>query len=272
VLLFLITSKRYIRKEINLPSPKSDAQNECKQSRDLVFAAFFQALHSELKKVSDFFDEAEEVFVIREQRVRNGIREASTAAFTSYNASSKAALSVAWMYKDLLSLETFAIMTYCCFSKLLKMLDSKTGLQLGLKFMHEVVNKANFTQYPRTRNMIQKTHILFKEIKHNLSKEDTCTLQTDESLFIDAVARLRNDELSELRHSGRNFLVKNLIKFDSCTQHTPNKSSQDSLTPLSLRSKVSFWEGHATKETCTLQVTATEYVTYASDAAIRIQF
>lgn len=270
--LSLITTKRYIKKEIYLPSPKSDALNECKQASDLVFAPFFQALHEELKKVSDFFEEAEETFVIREQRVRNGIREASTAAFTSYNASSKAALSVAWLYKDLLSLETFAIMTYCCFSKLLKMLDNKSGLQLGLKFMYDVVNKANFTHYPRTRNMIQKTHILFEEVQHNLSKEDACMLQTDESLFIDAVVRLRNDELSALRHSGRNFLLKNQIKLDSCTQHTPNKSSQDSSTPLSLRSKVSFWEGHATKETFNLQVTATEYITCASDVAIRIQF
>jgi hypothetical protein len=232
-----------------------------------VLDVFFQALHQELKKASEFFEEAEETFAIREQRVRNGMKEASTAKLTSYNASSKAALSVAWLYKDLLSLETFAIMTYCCFSKLLKKLDKKTGLQLGLDFMNDVVNKANFTHYRRTSNMIHKTDILFEEVQHNLSEEERYMLRTDEFLFIDAVARLKNDKVSALSHIGRT-----LIKFDSYIQRTPSKSSEVSTTPLSLRTKVNVWERETTEEINNIQETAMEYVTHVSLAAIRIQF
>lgn len=232
-----------------------------------------QALHQELKKVSDFFEEAEEAFVIRDQRVRHGIMETSTAKFASYNASSKAILSVGWLYRDLLSLETYAIMAYCCFSKLLKMLDKKTGLQLGLDFMNDEVSKANFTHYSRTRNMLQKTHTLYEKIQHNLSEEERSILQTDEFLFIDAVARLNNDKFSALHHSRRTFLMKNIVQFDSFMQHTPSKTSKVSSTPLSLRSKVNFWERKTTEESNYLQETAAEYVTHASDAAIlRIQF
>jgi hypothetical protein len=263
---FIIT-QRYIEEEIPPPYPQSDARNECKKANDVLFSSFFQALNGELKKVSDFFEEAEETFFIREQRVRNGMIEASKAKFTSYNASSKAAISVVWLYKDLLSLETFAMMTYCCFSKLLKKLDKKTGLQLGLDFMNDVVNKANFTHYPRTSNMIHKTHTLFEEVQHNLSEEERCMLQTDEFLFINAVARLKNDKVLALSHSSTT-----LIKFDACRQHTPNKSSEVSATPLSLRSKVNVWERETTEENSNIQETATEYVTHASLTAIRIQF
>jgi hypothetical protein len=83
--------------------------------------AFFKLLHAELKKATHFFDKAQQEFVIREERVREGmlIMQQPNSIMVSEKWS-MLAKSIYRLYKDLLLLETFAIMTYCSFSKILK--------------------------------------------------------------------------------------------------------------------------------------------------------
>lgn len=80
--------------------------------------AFFKLLHAELKKAVHFFEKAQQEFMIREERVREGMEIMKQPnAIMVGEKWSLLAKSIYRLYKDLLLLETFAIMTYCSFSK-----------------------------------------------------------------------------------------------------------------------------------------------------------
>lgn len=105
--------------------------------------AFFKQLHVEFKKASHFFDKAQQEFTIREERVREGreiMRRSDSLASEKWSLLAK---SIYRLYKDLLLLETFAIMTYCSFSKILKKHDKVTGHQTRSAFMSKIVNKVS---------------------------------------------------------------------------------------------------------------------------------
>ena len=74
------------------------------------------------------------------------------------------ARSLYCLYKDLLLLETYAIMSYCSFSKILKKHDKLTAHSTRIPFMTNVVNKANFAHYPRLLNMIVTCENLYDEV------------------------------------------------------------------------------------------------------------
>jgi SPX domain protein involved in polyphosphate accumulation len=83
--------------------------------------AFFKLLHAEFKKATHFFDRAQQEYVIREERVRKGMEIMKQPNSIMVGEKwSLLAKSIYRLYKDLLLLETFAIMTYCGFSKILK--------------------------------------------------------------------------------------------------------------------------------------------------------
>jgi hypothetical protein len=104
--------------------------------------AFFKLLHAEFKKVTHFFEKAEQEFVIREERVRGGVEIIKGPNSIMVNEKwSTQAKSIYRLYKDLSLLETFAIMTYCSFSKILKKHDKVTGHQTRTAFMSNIVNK-----------------------------------------------------------------------------------------------------------------------------------
>jgi hypothetical protein len=100
-------------------------------SRNPGEVAFFRLLNSELKKAIHFFEKAQLEFEIREARVREGIdimRKANSLMVSEKW--SLMAKSLYRLYKDLLLLETYAIMTYCSFSKILKKHDVSSYLGL----------------------------------------------------------------------------------------------------------------------------------------------
>ena len=127
--------------------------------------AFFRLLNSELRKCIHFFDRAQLEFEIRESRVREGIdimRKANSLMVSEKW--SLMAKSLYRLYKDLLLLETYAIMTYCSFSKILKKHDKVTRHNTRIAFMKNVVNKANFTHYPKLLGMIGRCESLYDEV------------------------------------------------------------------------------------------------------------
>jgi SPX domain protein involved in polyphosphate accumulation len=92
--------------------------------------------------VTHFFEKAEQEFVIREERVRGGVEIIKGPNSIMVNEKwSTQAKSIYRLYKDLSLLETFAIMTYCSFSKILKKHDKVTGHQTRTAFMSNIVNK-----------------------------------------------------------------------------------------------------------------------------------
>jgi len=181
----------------NQPPPQ-DAESMGKSPGE---RAFFKLLHSEFKKASHFFDRATEEFTIREERVREGMdimrKPNSIMVNEKWGLMAK---SIYRLYKDLLLLETFAIMTYCSFSKILKKHDKVTGYETKNAFMANIVNKANFTHYPKVLGMITRCEKFYEEVSANLLKEGKEGLYEDERLFINMIHRL-NEQVLDSTHS-----------------------------------------------------------------------
>ena len=160
---------------------------------------FFQALHSELKKAIHFFDKAQQEFSIREDRIVEGMKimQKPNSIMMSNERWACMAKSLYQFYKDLLLLETFAIMTYCSFSKILKKHDKVTGYQTRIAFMANVVNKANFTSYPELLEMIRRCESLYEEVSQKLNGQTKKDLCEDERLFISMIHRLNGQILDK---------------------------------------------------------------------------
>lgn len=158
--------------------------------------AFFKLLHAELKKATHFFERAQEEFSIREERVQEGMEIMKQPNSIMVNEKwSLLAKSIYRLYKDLLLLETFAIMTYCSFSKILKKHDKVTGYQTRVAFMANVVNKANFTNYPNVLGMISRCERMYEDVSRYLLIEGKEALYEDERLFINMISRLNEQVL-----------------------------------------------------------------------------
>jgi len=147
--------------------------------------AFFRLLHAEVRKAIDFFDKVERECVVREQVVTVGMNilkkpEASMVE-DRWSVISRA---IFFLYRDLLLLETFAIMTYFSFSKILKKHDKVTGYNTRDPFMVNVVNKANFTNYPKIMDLISRCETLYEEASEKLVQD----LHEDERLFLNMVS------------------------------------------------------------------------------------
>lgn len=158
--------------------------------------AFFKLLHAEFKKACHFFGRAEQEFIIREERVREGMEIMKRPNSIMVNEKwSMLAKSIYRLYKDLLLLETFAIMTYCSFSKILKKHDKVTGHQTRAAFMANIVGKANFTNYPKVLEMITRCEQLYDDVSNRLLQEGKEGLYEDERLFINMISRLNDQAL-----------------------------------------------------------------------------
>jgi hypothetical protein len=190
-------------------------------------------LYQEIKKASNFFDQTEEIFLIREQRIKDAMQMMKQMQPNCYTSrKSKLTLSVVWFYKDLMALETFATMAYCCIVKIIKKIDKKIGLQVGYDFMNVVVNNANFVEYHRTKRMIQATHDFYEYVTEKILSAQNVYLQSDENLFIDALSRLHVKKVEALKYSGN---VKAI--FETSTQ---NKVAETHSSALSLRSNIAY--------------------------------
>jgi len=182
--------------------PRTDARTAMGKSPGEV--AFFKLLHAELQKAQHFFGKAEEEFTIREERVREGmtIMKMPNSIMLINDRWNVIAKSLYRLYKDLLLLETFAIMTYCSFSKILKKHDKVTGYNTRSAFMKNVVDKANFTNYPRTLEMIQRIEKLYAEVSELLAQEGKQSLYEDERLFINMIHQLNEQAMNTAEAEG----------------------------------------------------------------------
>jgi len=180
--------------EASAAAPANNSKEELGRNPGEI--AFFKLLHSEFKKASHFFDKAQQEFAIREERVREGLEITKRPNSIMVNEKwSMLAKSIYRLYKDLLLLETFAIMTYCSFSKILKKHDKVTGHSTRGPFMANVVGKANFTNYPKVLEMITRCEGLYEEVSDRLLQEGKEGLLEDERLFINMISRLNEQAL-----------------------------------------------------------------------------
>eukprot|EP00585_Thalassiosira_rotula_P008175 CAMPEP_0196141580 /NCGR_PEP_ID=MMETSP0910-20130528/9962_1 /TAXON_ID=49265 /ORGANISM="Thalassiosira rotula, Strain GSO102" /LENGTH=463 /DNA_ID=CAMNT_0041402747 /DNA_START=18 /DNA_END=1409 /DNA_ORIENTATION=- len=172
-------------------------------SRNPGEVAFFKLLNSELKKAIHFFDQAQLEIEIREARVREGIDIMRKANSLMVNEKwTLMAKSLYRLYKDLLLLETYAIMTYCSFSKILKKHDKVTKHTTRIAFMKNVVSRANFTHYPKLLAMISRCERLYDEVSQSLEAEGKSGLYEDERLFINMIHQLNEQALGTAEVEG----------------------------------------------------------------------
>lgn len=135
----------------------------CKSAKEVEF---FRSLKSELKKVTNFFSSAEEIFHIRHSRVNDGfILLQDKNMKHDKNTWSRLLMACVKLYKDVLLLENFAIMNYCGFSKILKKHDKLTGCSTREAFMRNVMNEQNITHYPYVLNLLKQSEKLYDEIR-----------------------------------------------------------------------------------------------------------
>jgi SPX domain protein involved in polyphosphate accumulation len=153
---------------------------------------FFKLLHFEFQKAVSFFDQVIVEFTIREERivhsvgiVKQGNRCQLWATLTK---------CVYSLYSDLLLLESFCIMTYCSFSKILKKHDKVTGLDTRNAFMSNVVNNANFTNYTKLQEMITRCEDLYSSVSEKMIQEGRQDLDEDERLFIEMVHQMNRQK------------------------------------------------------------------------------
>ena len=201
--------------------------------------AFFTLLHSELKKTTKFFDRTKQEFGLREERVREGIeimrKPNSIMVSDKWSTMAK---SIYRLYKDLLLLELYAIMTYCSFSKILKKHDKVTGYETRRAFMENVVNKATFTHYPEVLAMIQRSEKLFEEVSQKLITDGNPALCEDERLFISVIHRFYGQIMDKAAEEGapdavdmrkrRNVVIANA----KAKKLSPTKADATSLMSL----------------------------------------
>jgi len=162
--------------------------------------AFFKLLRAELGKASSFFEKAEKQFALREEIVRVGMevlkRPRAATVKDRWTVLSRA---VFMLYKDLLVLETFAIMTYFAFSKILKKHDKVTGHETREPFMVNVVNKANFTNYPKIMEMIGRCQLLYNDASQRLVH----SMNNDEQLLLQMVQQIQQTQQQHSAATGR---------------------------------------------------------------------
>lgn len=208
--------------------------------------AFFKLLHAELKKATHFFDKAQQEFAIREERVREGMEIMKQP--NSIMVSEKWSLlarSIFRLYKDLLLLETFAIMTYCSFSKILKKHDKVTGYNTRAAFMQNVVNKANFASYPMVLEMIARCERLYEDVSNRLVQEGKQLLYEDERLFINMISRLNEQVLNTEDGEGERVVEGRSSRSASTKGEIPPAAGHESVAVSMLRTLVQEHADHA---------------------------
>lgn len=159
-------------------------------------AAFFRLVHREVHKAHDFFKSVEAQFVIRLAHVREGMKMVDGDTVLAKNEDSWRNMMAACvrLYKDLLRLENYAIVTWTCFSKILKKHDKWTGYCTRARFMTNVVNKQPFTHYPRLNTMLEEVEGMYQRIQRirECSQFKNLNLQ-DEQLFLDTIRGINRD-------------------------------------------------------------------------------
>jgi hypothetical protein len=239
------------KSEASSTSASSKASNGARVVHDMGRSpgeiAFFKLIRAEFKKASQFFERAQQEYEIREQRIKEGMEIITKPNSIMVNDKwACMAKSVYRLYKDLLLLETYAIMSYCSFSKILKKHDKVTGYKTRTAFMSNVVNNANFTNYPKLSAMIRNCETLYDEVARNLRHEGSPDLCEDERLFINMIHRLNMQIMDKAEQEGAPDLSQRRTNSIGVTggissqssSHVVNKAKTDCKATSTLRTLV----------------------------------
>lgn len=200
--------------------------------------AFFRLLQSEVRKAVDFFDKVQRECVTREQLMTVGMEILKKPRVCMVpDRWSVISRAIFFLYRDLLLLETFAIMTYFSFSKILKKHDKVTGYSTRDPFMINVVNKANFTTYPKLLELIERSQKLYNEASEKLVQD----LYEDERLFLNMVSEWNTKNRDPGASSGGGGEVAAELNSETLSRvsRRSRNDSQPVVSHLSLESSAS---------------------------------
>lgn len=153
---------------------------------------FFSLLLQEFNKATQFYEKVEQECLIREEVITDGMK------ILQRQGQPLSMLKTQWCYMarsifrlrcDLVLFETFSIMTFFAFSKILKKHDKLTRYHTRSAFMERVVNRSNFAYYPRLLRMIANCERLYERAFEEIQLHSR--IQDDERLFLQAVNQWR---------------------------------------------------------------------------------
>jgi len=164
-------------------------------SSNTVEKEFFRALHFEVKKASDFFVSAIKEMEIRFARVQEGTRQIQERiTVTDDNFGQMILRASVNLYKDLVMLENFAVMTNYGFSKILKKHDKNSGFVTREKFMANILRKQPFVNCEILTKLLLDLEALFNSVSSMCSDSEhpSLTLENEQRLFLEVVMDLKS--------------------------------------------------------------------------------
>lgn len=198
---------------VTAAAPSSDHANDGKHDntppKDDVLGkhplevAFFRFLHSELQKCIRFYGRIQEEYAIRVERLLKGLEiledPGSILVRDKWSVLARSAYN---LYKDLLLLQNYAIMTYCSFSKILKKHDKVTSRKTRGAFMTSMVDPANFADTSLLEQMVHNCEDVYNEASERLFAEGRAVLGDDERLFLNMVSQMNNEAVVAAEEEG----------------------------------------------------------------------
>jgi SPX domain len=168
-------------------------RNEC---------VFFKLLYAEMNKATHFFEQTQLQYQLRVGQLQDLLDTDTGNSILQGEQRQAWAQNILHLHQDLLRLETFAIMTYCGLSKILKKHDKVTGFHTRNAFMANVVHPASITHTPQLQAMIQKCQDWLAktvdlpprrqrqpQVQHE--HEQLKPSERDQQLFWDTIQKLR---------------------------------------------------------------------------------
>jgi len=190
-----------------LPRPRS--QSKADLTTKPGEQTFFEHIRSEFQKCVNFFDSITREYAIRYLRLQTSWEfiSSSPGALMMVDRYGSLHKAVYKFYQAILLQESYALMTYTGFSKILKKHDKVTSFDTRNAFMVNVVAKANFNNIEPLLEQIADTKALYHKISlemKRLGEKDNMT--EDEELFISMVQNM-NQQASKDHQEEENTLT-----------------------------------------------------------------
>jgi hypothetical protein len=132
---------------------------------------FFKQLNQEITKVSIFFAQEQKNLSVKAtsvsllaDRAVQICGKAGGKRMAHPTAQNETVEECVTFHKELLMLESYAVLNYCGLSKITKKHDKATGFATRQKFMVNVVNKQPFAHYAALKVLLQRTERLFEQL------------------------------------------------------------------------------------------------------------
>ena len=157
---------------------------------------FFKKVGVEIRKVSEFYQIVEGQFLIRLQRIRWSLGVVTSVNDDSMNSINLERLLVACnkLHRDLLMLESYCLMNYSGFSKILKKHDKLTGYATRDIFMRSKVNKQPFVKPRALLDMISESELIFHQVTQLYETSQSRTLEHDDIVETMLSLKPNNDD------------------------------------------------------------------------------